>query len=197
MNVTNNALKQADESIKVARAATEEATKNPTIETSQKADEAGRRAKKAAASTFRAAEELSRKAELAELAGDEAIVAASKVSGLLAEKVEEAGNEAKESTSKGFEVAEKALKTAEEADTAGDEAIAAATASLDTQVKRAEELARQADEKAEHTIKADMIPKIVREVLSSRQFLLIILMVVLGTLFASVAISAGLVSLGP
>lgn len=112
-------------------------------------------------------------------------------------RVEETGREAKETATIAFEVADRALKKAEQTDVAGDEALAAAMKALDKLISRSEEMAKKAREAAETTVKSDMVPKLVKEVLSSRQFLLIILLTVLGTLFAAIAISVGLTSLGP
>ncbi|GAI97892.1 unnamed protein product [marine sediment metagenome] len=115
----------------------------------------------------------------------------------LAGRVEETGREAKEAATIAFKVADKALKKAEQTDVAGDEALAAAMKALDKLISRSEEMAKKAREAAETTVKSDMVPKLVKEVLSSRQFLLIILLTVLGTLFTAVALSVGLISLGP
>ena len=112
-------------------------------------------------------------------------------------RVEETGREAKETATIAFEVADRALKKAEQTDVAGDEALAAAMKALDKLISRSEEMAKKAREAAETTVKPDMVSKLVKEVLSSRQFLLIILLTVLGTLFAAVALSVGLISLGP
>jgi hypothetical protein len=170
----------------------------------------------AAASAFRAAEELSRKAELAEITGDEAILAAAKVSGVLSERVEEAGGDAKEAATSGYQVADKTHKKAEQADIAGDEVIGAAAQALHKLVSRAVAAAGQAREAAEKAMKtskevateaarkaeeaakkADLVPKLVRQVISSREFILTLIMVVLGAMFAAVALSVGIVSLGP
>ena len=108
----------------------------------------------ATAAAYRAAEELDRKAGLAEIAGEEAIKAASKVTGMLSERVDEAGREAKETAVKGFETAEKTRKKAELADITGDEATEAAMRAFQQFVSNAEEAARQTRETAEAAIRA-------------------------------------------
>jgi hypothetical protein len=86
---------------------------------------------------------------------------------------EEAGTKAEEAARKAQEAAEKAMRAAEAA---------------------AAEAARKADEAM---AKVDLVPKLVRQILGSRHFLIIITMVVLGSIMAAVAVSAGLTALGP
>jgi hypothetical protein len=70
---------------------------------------------------------------------------------------------------------------------------------------RAERAARQAREAAEVAMRAaeeavakfGLVPKLVRQILSSREFVLIAILIAVGSIFAAVAISVGLSSLHP
>ena len=65
-------------------------------------------------------------------------------------------------------------------------------------MRAAEAAAAEAAAKAEEAIaKVDLVPKLVKQVLSSRAFLLVMVITVLGAIGAAVAISLGLSLLAP
>ena len=65
-------------------------------------------------------------------------------------------------------------------------------------MKASEAAAEEAARKAEEAMtKVDLVPKLVKQVLGSKQFLLVIIITVLGAIGASVAISLGLSMLAP
>jgi hypothetical protein len=106
-----------------------------------------------------------------------------------------------EAVEKATGTAKMASRQAEAAERAGEraeEAAAKAAKAAESAVKASQELAAKAAEKAEAAAaKFDLVPQVIKQVLGSRQFLLIIILAVLGAIFAAVAISVGLSSLGP
>lgn len=93
-------------------------------------------------------------------------------------------DELEKSLSLANEAAKDARKAAEEARKAGE--------------KAAEEATAIATMKAEEAIsKLGSVPKMVRQIISSREFILFAVIVALGSIFAAVAISVGLSSLRP
>ena len=65
-------------------------------------------------------------------------------------------------------------------------------------MRASEAAAAAAAAKAEEAIaKVDLVPKLVKQVLSSREFLLVMVITVLGAIGAAVAISLGLSLLAP
>jgi hypothetical protein len=65
-------------------------------------------------------------------------------------------------------------------------------------MKASEAAASEAAAKAEEAItKVDLVPKLVKQVIASREFLLVIIIAVLGAIGAAVAISVGLSLLAP
>ena len=77
---SKNINKQLDDSIKQIGIEKEELENNLSAETASKTDESGKKAKRIASAGFRLAEEIERKAELADIAGEQALAAATKVS---------------------------------------------------------------------------------------------------------------------
>jgi hypothetical protein len=84
--------------------------------------------------------------------------------------------------------AERAARQAREA------AEVAMRAAGEEAAARAEEAKKAAEEAV---AKFGLVPKLVRQILSSREFVLIAILIALGSIFAAVAISVGLSSLHP
>ena len=70
IEAAKTAGKLSDEGAKVAKAAVDRVSKTPTAEAATQAEDAGRKAKSAAATAFQSSEEVRRKAELADMAGE-------------------------------------------------------------------------------------------------------------------------------
>ena len=164
------------------------------------------------------------------MAGDAAIAAAARVSGMLAARVDEAGKEAKAVALTAAKVAAETSKKAELADIAGDEAVAAGLKAITDSVTRgareaaetamgaaqratsraeeagrasreatgrAEEIALAAKKAAEEALaKAEeaLIKSIIKR-LSSGTWIAVLALIALGTIFAAVMLSALLVGI--
>jgi len=95
-------------------------------------------------------------------------------------------------------VRDEATAIAQKTGLRAEEAAAKAARAAESAMKTSEEIAAKAVEKAEEaTAKFGLVPKVVKEVLGSRQFMLITLLIALGSIVSAVAISVGLISLGP
>jgi Fe2+ transport system protein B len=123
------------------------------VEASRKADETGKEAKRFAGAAFRAAEELSRKSDIDNVAAEEAIEIASRVSGAEAQRAGAAGKEAKDMAEAGLETAGDTRQKADAADRAGDRALEAAIAAFATLLSQSEEAALAAREAADKALK--------------------------------------------
>lgn len=181
IDAANTAGSKADDSAKLARSAVEEMRKSMTPETVTKTDKAGREAKRAGAAAFRAAEELARRAGIADIDGDEAIKVAARLFGPFSEDVQKVGREAKNAAATGFHVAEKTRDKANTADTVGDDAIEAAM-----------KVAQDALQKAQNALTRDMA----RKIIGSWQFLGIAIIILLGAIWAAVSISLSVSLIG-
>ncbi|MFC1870629.1 hypothetical protein ACFLYE_05135 [Chloroflexota bacterium] len=138
--------------------------------------------------------------ELPDIAGDEAIEAASQALHQLvtraeelakaAETAAEAANISSQEASKAAEAA--GLRAAKAAGSAEEVAKAAERAA-----GRAEQVAEAAETAAEVAIKKAEPVVFVKKLLSSWDFIIFVVLVILAAVFGSVAISIGLSSLGP
>ena len=113
-----------------------------------------------------------------------------------ARKAQEAANRAEEARKAGEKAAESAMRAAAEAVSKTEDIAKAATAAAK---EAAEIAAEQATRKAEEAFaKAEeaLPSKLVKKVLSSWDFLAVLIMILVGAIFASVAISLGLSLIG-
>jgi hypothetical protein len=108
--------------------------------------------------------------------------------GKIGDRVEEAGKDAKKAAATAFGVAEDTRKKAEVADRAGGEAISAAVA--------ANKLVDEATHEAMMKTVEELPAKLVKKVLTSWEFMVFILLVLVSSIFAAVAISVGISAFG-